>query len=251
MIQGFLIGFTAYAKAARMVSRHGLWGYVLVPGLISLLLGAAILSGAWAMSDDISGWAMALYPFEWGKGAIEHIIQVFGGAMVIILGLLAFKHLVMAITSPVMSLLSEKVEKILRGGQPQSAAFSIRKALSDLARGLALALRNLLRELGYTALLLLLGLLLPFLSPAITLLIFMVQAYYAGFGNLDFTMERYFDVKGSVTFAKSNRGLCLGNGTAFLLLLFTGLGFLFALPLGTIAATIEGLKALDKQGSPS
>ncbi|MEQ8703479.1 MAG: EI24 domain-containing protein [Phaeodactylibacter sp.] len=243
MITGFFQGFTSYLDAIRLTSRYRLWGYVLAPGLISVVLGAVIFYGAWNASDDIAQWLIDFYPFDWGKGALETIVQIFGGVFVLAIGLVLFRHLVLALSSPFMSFLSEKIEKRLTGQQPQ-VPFSIGKALSDLRRGLTLALRNIVRELFFTLLLFLLGILLPFLSPLIAVAVFGVQAYYAGFGNLDFTLERHRDVQGSIAFARAHRGLCLGNGTAFLLLLFTIVGFLFALPLGTIAATKEAVRRL-------
>jgi len=42
--------------------------------------------------------------------------------------------------------------------------------------------------------------------------------------------------------------MAIGNGVVFLLLLFTGIGFILALPLGTVAATIETVKRLEGGG---
>ena len=139
--------------------------------------------------------------------------------------------------------MSEKVERQLTGA-PSEVPISVNKAVKDLIRGLTIALRNITRELFFTLLLFILGVILPFLSPFIAVAVFAVQAYYAGFGNLDFTLERHKDVRGSIAFARQNRGLCLGNGTAFMLLLFTVVGFLFALPLGAIAGTKEAIRRL-------
>ncbi len=120
-----------------------------------------------------------------------------------------------------------------------------RMIISDFVRGLRLAIRNIIRELFFTLIILLLGLI-PILSPFVAIAIFVVQAYYAGFGNMDYTLERYYRVKGSVDFVRDHKGLAIGNGTVFLLLLLTGIGFLFALPLGTVAATTETLKRLPE-----
>ncbi len=243
MLRETIDGVKAYAHAVQLVFRLRLWFYVIVPGLISLFLGLAIFGAAWGTSDDIGAWLLSFYPFDWGRAALEKIAQVFGGIFVIALGLILFKHLVLAITSPIMSLLSEKVERSLRGYSPD-APFSLKQALRDLARGLRLALRNLVRELFYTLLLLFLGLILPVLAPFLSAAIFLVQAFYAGFGNMDFALERHFGVRQSIAFGKKHRGLAIGNGAVFLLLLFTGIGFLFALPLSTIAATKETVKRL-------
>ena len=163
------------------------------------------------------------------------------------LGLILFKNLVMAISSPFMSPLSERTEEILLGAT-SDVHFSASQMLSDLIRGLRIALRNIIRELFYTLLLFLVGLI-PFFSPFAPIVIFLVQSYYAGFGNMDFTLERHFKVRDSVRFVRSNRWLALGNGAFFILLLFTGLGFIIVLPLGTVGAAMVTVPRLNREGS--
>ncbi|NUO01350.1 MAG: EI24 domain-containing protein [Saprospiraceae bacterium] len=236
---GFIKGITAYANGIRILTRFGLWGYALIPGLISALLGFLIFQAAWSWSDDVGGWISALWPFDWGKNTLLRIANVFGGLLIGMAGLIVFKQVVMAIASPFMSFLSENIEKRIATGK--SVPFSLTKALEDLSRGIRISIRNIIQELLYTFLLLLLGLI-PIFSPFVAVAIFFVQAYYAGFGNMDFTLERYHKVRDSVHFVRHHRGFAIGNGTIFLLLLFTGVGFLFALPLATAAATPEVLK---------
>ncbi|MEK7255392.1 MAG: EI24 domain-containing protein, partial [Bacteroidota bacterium] len=174
--------------------------------------------------------------------AVEKIAQLFGGLLVLAVGLLIFKQLVFVVTSPFMSLLSEKVENQLRG-KPGGGNWSPNQILSDILRGLRIALRNLIRELLATIFLLLLGLF-PLFTPFTTALIFILQAYYVGFGNMDFALERHFRYRESIRFVHRHRALALGNGVVFLLLLLTFIGFLFAISLGTVAATIETVKRL-------
>jgi CysZ protein len=243
MIGSFISGATSYGDALRMVFKHRLWGYIFFPGLISVLLAVAIFGTAWSVADDIGEWIIAFYPFEWGKAVLEKIAEVFGGLFVVAIGLILFKNLVLVLASPMMSLLSDKVEKIVKG-HSSAAAFNLSQVLKDTLRGLRIALRNIIRELFYTILLFIIGLLVPILSPVTSVGIFLVQSFYAGFGNIDFTLERYYRVSGSVKFIRKNRGLALGNGVVFMILLLSVVGFLFALPLGTIAGTTEALKRL-------
>ena len=244
MIKDFIDGLTAYGKAFGDISKYGLWKYVWIPGIISLLVGIGIITGAVAASDNIGGWLVSFYPFEWGSQWVDKIADVFGGLLVAVTGLLLFKYIVMIIASPFMSFLSESIEKKKYGSEAPKP--TLKMIISDFVRGLRLAVRNILRELFFTILLLLLGLI-PIFSPFVGIIIFIVQAYYAGFGNMDYTLERYYRVKGSVDFARQYKGLAIGNGTVFLLLLLTGIGFLFALPLGTVAATSETLKRLPTE----
>ncbi len=243
MFNDFISGATAYFKAFGLISKHQLWGYFLAPAILSIVLGIGILGSAWLIADNIGALLIRYYPWELRKSIIELIISIFGGIFIVGIGFIIFKNLVIALASPFMSPLSEKIEAILTGS-PHTAKFSVQKFIQDLIRGLTIAIRNVIRELFYTFLLFLLGLI-PFFSPVSVVLIFLVQAYYAGFGNIDFLLERHFNVKGSVRFVRSNRWMAVGNGSVFLLLFLTGIGFLIALPLGTIAGTMEGLKNLD------
>ena len=247
MLKEFIQAAAAYSRALQLTIRCNLWGYFVVPVLISVLLGGGIFSIAYGLSDNIGGWLMNVYPFEWGKVAVERIGQVLGGVLLAAVGLIIFKNLVIALASPFMSFLSEKIERRLYGGK--SPSFSPAQVISDLIRGLRIAFRLIIRELGITLILVLVGLI-PIFSPVIPILIFVVQAYYAGFGNMDFTLERYYRVKGSVQFVRDHRGLAIGNGAVYLLLYFTVIGFLVALPLSTIAATTESLKHLRKNEKP-
>ncbi|MEL7222087.1 MAG: EI24 domain-containing protein [Bacteroidota bacterium] len=244
-MQNFLRGATTYLTGLQLIARHGLWLYFLMPVLLSLVLGYLVLHTAYGLSDDMGGWLISFYPFEWGSATIAKIAAVMGGVSLVVFTLLIFRYIIMAVASPFMSLLSEKLEHKLYPDRPKTP-FSWTKMLSDLVRGIRVALRNIIRELFLTILLLLLGLIIPFLSPFIPFLIILLQAYYAGFGNFDYTLERRFGVRESVRFVKNNRLLAIGNGVVFVLLLMTVVGFLFALPLGTAAGAIVTLERVER-----
>ena len=243
MLKGLSDGITAYGKAIRIISALGLWGYMLIPALISLFLASIISLSAWNLSDDIGHQLIAWYPWETGQSIVESIGTFFSGILVVALGLMLYKHLIILLSAPFMSPLSEKVENYLLG-RPMTLRFSMTQMVKDLIRGLRVALRNIIRESFYLILLLIAGLI-PIFSPFAPFLIFAVQAFYAGFGNIDYTLERHLSVRKSIRFVKANKGLALGNGLVFMGLLAIGIGFLIAPPLATIAATIETTKRLD------
>ncbi len=240
MLQNFFEGISSYIEAIKHINKHGLWGYVLLPGLLSVLLGLGVFSISWNLSDDVGGILDNLWVWEWGKEFIAKIAQVLGGLLVLLVGLLIFKQLVMVVSAPFMSMLSEKVEYQLTGLKTGSA-FSTKQVVSDVLRGLRIAIRNLIRELGATLILLLLSLI-PIFAPFTAILIFTIQSYYAGFGNLDFALERSCRFRESVKFVQNNKMLTIGNGAVFMFLLYTFIGLLIALPLGTVAATIAATK---------
>jgi len=243
MLKNFLDGIAAYIEAVKHINKHGLWGFVLLPGLLSILIGLGVFSLSWNLSDEVGGIIDNLWVWEWGKEFIAKIAQLLGGLLVLLIGLLVFKQLVMVVSSPIMSLLSEKVEYQLTGVKTGNG-FSTKQVVSDILRGLRIAIRNLIRELGATLILLLLSLI-PVFAPFTAILIFILQSYYAGFGNLDFALERSYRFRESVKFVQRNRMLAIGNGAVFMFLLYTFIGLLIALPLGTVAATIAATKRIN------
>jgi len=244
MIKDLFNGMSSYLTAIQLTAKHRLWGYFVIPAIVTILLGAAIFYGAWQISGNIGNYISNIYPWEWGSAYVDEIGQVFGGLLVAALGLILFKNLVVALASPFMSFLSEKIERILYGGE--SPKFTAQQFISDLVRGIRIAIRLVVRELLFTILLFLVGLI-PVFAPVIPFALFAVQSYYAGAGNMDFTLERYYRVRGSVQFVRRNRGLAVGNGIIYLLLYFTVIGFVFALPLSTIAGTVEAMKKIKKE----
>lgn len=243
MINGFFEGLSAYGRAFRMISSMGLWGYALLPALITIALMTGIGYSAYGLSDNLGAWIVGWWPWDWGAGFIDGLGAWLGGILIGLLGILLLKYIVMVLVSPFMSILSEKVEAQLTGNY-SNASFSIGGAISDLIRGLRLSIRNLIRELFFTFILLLIGLI-PLFGWIAPVLIFLVQSFYAGFGNADYTLERHCSVSQSVRFARRYKGLMMGNGTVFMLLLMTGVGFLIAPPLATVAATIESVERLE------
>ena len=116
-----------------------------------------------------------------------------------------------------------------------------------MVRGIRINLRNLSREILFMIPLLILSLI-PVVGIIATILIFLIQAYYVGFGNMDYTMERYFTYKESVRFVRKHRGTAIGNGIVFVLMLFIPIiGFIITLPISVVAASTETVKILDEK----
>lgn len=75
----------------------------------------------------------------------------------------------------------------------------------------------------------------------------MVQAYYAGFGNMDYTLERHFKYRESVQFIRRHRGIAIGNGLVFILFLIIPIvGVILVLPMSVTAASITTVELLKK-----
>lgn len=221
---------------------------MLYPGLISL--GVAILligGGLWGLeskldSIELPAWLETVVSWmpSWVETGVILLTEIF-------LMLFFFKYIVMIIAAPFMGPLSEKVESLITG-EP-APKFKIKDIWQDISRAIRISLRNVIRELLWVILIFFMQFLIPGIGSLLaTIAIFLVQAYYAGFGNFDPVLERQrYGVKQRVQFMKSHRALGAGNGSIFLLLSFVPiLGWFLGPALGTVAATMDGLEELGK-----
>ena len=149
----------------------------------------------------------------------------------------------MALSAPFMGPISKIIEDDINGVVSQVKT-STPSGL--LMRGIRISLRNLLRELVLSIPILLFGLI-PVVGFFSVVMLFLMQAYFAGFGNMDYTLERHFSYQKSVFFVKKNKGLAMGNGIVFMLfLLIPFLGVILVHPLSVTAATIVTVKSINK-----
>jgi CysZ protein len=249
MLNDTLKGIGAYFRAVSMISEARLWKFFLAPALISIGLLVVIVTLALTVNTHLGAWLVSWWTWEWGNGVVEEVGKWVSSILVLLLGLMLYKHLVMILCGPFMSPLSERLEHHLTGHTPNTPVGMVANVRTSI-RGIRLAIRLLVRELLLTIPLLLLGFI-PGLNLVSLVLLFLLQAYYAGYGNLDFTLERYYNVKDSIRFVHAHRGVALGNGIPFIVLLLTGFGFLIALPLAASAGTIEVLDKVEADSRAS
>ena len=244
MIKNIYKGIRAYGGAFKLIGELGLWSYFGVPMLISFITALLIGFSAWGLSDSIGAFISQIWMWEWGAETFRTVSEVIGGVLVLALGLIIYKHIVMALSAPFMSPVSEKIERHLLGVKHTHRNTS---NLSQLSRGIRINFRNLRKELFLTIPILLISFI-PIINIFSSISLFLVQSYYAGFGNMDYTLERHFEVKESVAFVKRNRGVAIGNGIVFMGMLFIPVvGIIMALPLSVTASTIETVKLIEKE----
>lgn len=242
MIKNIALGIQAYFGAFNLISKLKLWKYFAVPMLISFVVAIIIGVSAYVLSDNIGFYISKLWVWEWGKETFTTIGNILGGLFIVLLGLILYKHIIMALSAPFMSPVSEKIEIHLVG---ESHSQRITSFTDQLLRGIKINVRNLGMELVLTIPILLLGFI-PIIGIFSTVILFLVQAYYAGFGNMDYTLERHYKYNESIQFVRNHRGLAIGNGIIFMLfLLIPVIGAILVLPLSTTAASINTVKAIQ------
>lgn len=246
MIQSIFSGLSAYKDSISLMRKLRLWKFFAVPMAISFFTALVIGITAYGLSDNIGHFIAQLWVWEWGAQTVETISTVVGALIIIALGLIAYKHIIMAFSAPFMSPVSEKIEAHFYPGVHQHRDTT---NAGQLVRGIKINLRNLVWELLISIPLLLLSLI-PVVGIIATALLFLIQAYYAGFGNMDYTLERHFPYRESVNFVKANRGFAIGNGIVFMLfLLIPVVGIILVLPISVTAASKTTLELLEQQNN--
>jgi len=244
MIKKIVFGLKMYSASLHLVSTLKLWKYFLIPMVISLLTASVVGLLAWTLSDNIGHWVAQIWPWDTGAVIFDRVMQFLSAALIIVIGFILYKHIVMALSAPFMSPVSEKIEQHLLGKQHthRETSFS-----AQLWWGIRINMRNLGMELLLTIPILLLNFI-PLIGNILSVvLLFLTQAYYAGFGNMDYTLERHFDYAKSIQFVRNHKGQAIGNGIVFMLFLFIPLvGVILVLPLSVSAATKQTVELLNR-----
>lgn len=244
MINNILKGIQAYTGALALISKLKLWKYFLIPIIISVITASLIALSAYGLSDNIGNFIARIWPWDFGKDTFTSISTFIGVIVVLAIGLILYKHIIMAFSAPFMSPVSEKIEAHLTGVERHNHRNTSFK--QQLWRGIRINFRNLGKELLITVPLLLLKFI-PVVNIFSTISLILLQAYYAGFGNMDYTLERHFKYRESVQFIRKNRGIAIGNGLVFILFLIIPIiGVILVLPMSVTAASIKTVELLEK-----
>ena len=243
MISNLIDGLKAYLEAYEVISRLKLWRFFLIPMLISVLIFLNIVLVSISFSDEIGLYISSFWSWDFGKETINTVSMILGGIILISIGLIVFKHLVMILSAPFMGPISKKIEDDFTGVTSQTQVSS---PLTLMFRSIKISSRNLFRELLLSIPILILGLI-PFIGFFSLFLLFLMQAYFAGFGNMDYTLERHFSYQKSIQFVKANKGIAIGNGLVFMLfLLIPFVGIILIIPFSVTSATIATIKIINQ-----
>ncbi|WP_373499462.1 EI24 domain-containing protein [Desulfococcus sp.] len=241
-----------YPKAHRAIIRHRLWPYMILPGLMSLGFFFTLIGLGNAYFSDISATIYQNYfPGFLKWGILLTIMNLLLWILLFLTGYILYQPVVLILFSPVLGLLSEMTERKVCGSA--SGAFHFGQILKDVLRGVVMSLRNLGRMMLWI-LLAWLMIFIPIAGAAVSaVLIFLIQAYYNGCALSEYTLERKnYSVKERIRFTRTHRARITGLGMGFMFVLFIPiLGWFVAPALGTVAATLATLAAMNENGGPS
>lgn len=228
-IKDLKLGYTSYIEAFKFIKVHKLWYYFIFPVL--LFLGIYYLGFVFQelKHEIIINEEMGLFKKIW----LMFLRSLY--ALLAIVMLSFMRYILIILLSPILSIVSERVERIITGNKYK---FNLKQLIIDIKRALNLAIRNMVWELGiiygiivcYYAISWMVGFsegVDNFITGAVAML---VAFYYYGFGFIDFLMERMrMDLQDSVKFVRKHKGFAIALGSVFTLIFVYSNNYLLSL----------------------
>jgi CysZ protein len=251
-------GISSHTRAFDFIATHKLWWYFLYPAVLMIVL---LIGGFWSamgLGNYLADLLTDLIPddvqsgYEWLNTALHWIIWVLKGIAGFVIWFFAFllfmkyiRYFVLILCSPMMALLSERVDEIVTG---KTYPFHFGQFVKDILRGILVALRNLFFETAITLGLMIIGWI-PVIGWLTIPFLWMIGWYFLGFNIMDYTYERRkWGISQGAVFTRKRKGIAVGNGMIFsLMLIIPFLGMIVAPVLSSVAGTLATLEALEEK----
>ncbi len=246
-------GVSYHLKAFQFIAKNGLWIYFLYPIVIMLILG---IFGFWStfalggkMADQVismiglsnshEGWLAVLF------GILRFIIGLLLKVILFFIFSSFLKFIVLIVCSPIMALLSERIDEIKSG---KRYPFRFGQFLHDIFRGIRVTFRNMFFEYGILLLCMIIGWI-PLVGWIIVPFIYLIGWYFLGFNMMDYSYERRkLKISEGAKFTRKHKGIAIGNGMMFsFLLMIPFLGITLAPILSVVAATLATIDTMEKE----
>lgn len=239
----FIIGWRAFGVAHKYVIHHKMWKYLLLPGIFHLILLIGITVLAWKLSDNITDFIFSWLGIErinenaqWLKTTLHYLLLFTIRIAFIMLYLSIYKYIVLFIMAPIFAYVSEITEEKLTG---KTFPFNLGRFIKDVLRGMLVALRNMSIEAIWLLFLFIFSFI-PVIGLLSVLIIFIIQSYFYGFSMIDYYHERHqYSIKDGIKYVRRHKGLAIGIGAAFhLMMLIPIVGWIAAPVYASMAGTI-------------
>ncbi len=245
-------GLKAFPSTLKFITKNKMWRYFLVPALFGFFWFGFVLIMAVSYIDNIVIGISNFVGYNdwtfWGAEKLEGVFNVLIGIIlsisVALMFFLTFKYVLLIVLSPFLAWISEKTEHIVAG---TTYDFEWSQFWKDVGRGVLMNFRNMSREIPITLLLFALGFV-PGVGIVAPFLIFIVSAYFVGFGMIDYFHERKrMGIRESASIIKKQKGLAFAFGAGFNLMMFVPLLGTMVAPLYTIIATTKTVVEREEQ----
>ncbi len=193
-IEALKNGIKAYSEAFSFIRMHKLGYFFLFPLAFSVILIVSGWQGTSWLTDTVLDYVNKLMNFEqwhfWGAAALVFILKSVIWIAFRLLFFLTITYLggyiIIILMSPVYAYLSEKTATLITKTE---TPFDLFQFLSDIIRGILLALRNFLLETLFTIVLLIFSFV-PVVGLLSAPVMIFITAYFYGFAFIDYSLER-------------------------------------------------------------
>jgi len=226
-IQRFQRGFLAFGRGLHFIGRHRLWAYLVLPALLSVLLGVALIVGAFTAVQTLGDQVLPLGQWQWFYDAVVDVVAV---AIALFLALIGYQTLIPLLVIPFLGPLLNRVEQITVG---HAIEVGWQRDLLNALVGGWLALRDAIVQL--------VCLLLSFLcGPVQPVVMVLVNSYFLGRGSFDYLLEKHSQtLKERQRLTRAYTPEIYGLGVAQCLgLLIPMVGLLLVPAVGVVAAAL-------------
>ena len=246
-------GISFHIKAFQFIAKHGLWFYFLYPIIILVILAFFGFWSTFALGSELADYVLSLINLSDPGDGWQHWASLILGFIIgLILKVLLFfvfssflKFFVLIFCSPIMALLSERIDEINSG---VTYPFNLKQFLHDIFRGILVTFRNMFFELAIVIASLIIGWI-PIIGFIVVPFLWIIGWYFLGFNMMDYTYERRkLTISQGAKFTRKHKGIAVGNGMIFSFLLWIPfLGIVLAPVLSVVAATLATIDTMDKQ----
>lgn len=259
LLNEFAIGLRSYKNALDFIFKNKLGIYYLAPLLVAFLFIIVSIFGISIFTDWLDRLYQAWFGITVKDTSFELLTEYkefFSGAgtvvITILLKILMYflvfrvnKYVTLIILSPVLAYLSERVDQIQTG---KEYPFNSVQFLKDVGRGVLLASRNMIIEFVWVIALWTATFFIPILLPFTAIILFIVSAYYYGFSMIDYSSERRrLSIRESIHFIQKRKGLTLGNGVVYQLLVSIPFFGAIVAPITAVVAATLSIHEIEKQ----
>jgi CysZ protein len=250
-------GVSSHITAIEFIAKHRLWLYFLYPVVLVGVLYLAGFISIYSLGDFLvnKGFDYLIGETDTGIVWLDKVLNIliwilkFAAGFIFKIYMFSYvlkimKYIVLICCSPMMALLSERVDELSTG---RKYPFILSQFLRDVFRSIAVNMRNLRLES-----LIAIGLLFIGWIPVIGLITIPAAAlfgwYFFGFNMMDYSYERWkWKISQAASFTRKNKGIAIGNGMIFSwLILVPYIGLIIAPVLGPVAATLAVLGKTEK-----
>lgn len=235
----FKNAISGYGKSFKFINENKLWGWFVVPGIINLIIFVVLGIFAWNYSEDLSDYFIQVFGVEdeTSSSIIFWTTLIISRLSITLVFVLIYRYLLLIMVSPALALFADKIYKIQTGNE---LPFNLKIFINNVFRGIGLAIKNLINEIVLTILVSLFSFT-GVLAPAVPIVIFIIQGYFYGFSMIDYRCElQGMNIKQSSVYVWNNKGVAIGNGVVFnLVLLIPFVGVLIGPMLSLVASFLS------------